>query len=600
MKKTTSKKTSLIKEAKKSKPPITKNESTQAKKTKEVAKSSPTSEPVPSLRVIPLGGLEEIGRNMTIFEYGEDIIIVDCGLMFPEEEMIGIDYIIPNIEYLQDKTNKIRGVIITHGHLDHIGAIPHILPKIGNPPVYATELTAQIIKRRQEDYKELAPLNLNTVRKIDKITLGNFQIEFFHVNHSIPDAVGLAIRTPVGLLIHTGDFKFDHSPVGDIPANISKIARLGSEEVLALLSDSTDSQKEGYSISESKIKENLNQIFLTARGRIIAATFSNLVSRIQEIVELADQHGRKLAVDGYSMKNIVEITRKLGYLNARSSTFIDIKEVNHYPDQQVVVLCTGAQGEGNAILMRIVNNEHRHVQIHKGDTVIFSSSVIPGNERSVQGIKDTLYKKGAEVIHSQMMDIHSGGHARSEDLKMMMSLLRPKYLIPIHGTFYMLKIHGRLAQSVGIGPERVMIGENGRVIEFNPRGEGRLTLEKITSSYVMVDGLGVGDVGSVVLRDRQLLAQDGMVTVVVVIDKKNLNIVGEPQINSRGFIYVKKNSQLLKDLKDKIQKIIDQATDQEARPNWNYLKNSLRDKLGQFLFKKTQRRPMIIPVIIEI
>ncbi len=551
------------------------------------------------LRIIPLGGLEEIGRNMTIFEYGNDIIVVDVGLMFPEEEMMGIDYIIPNIEYLKDKKRNIRGVFITHGHYDHIGAIPHIIPELGNPPIYATELTRGMILKRQEDYNNKT-LNVKTVRKIDRVALGAFKIEFFHVNHSIPDSVGLIIRTPIGTIIHTGDFKFDHSPVGDVPADISKIARLGSEGILALMSDSTDAESEGYSISESKIRENLDKIFSEAKGRIITATFASLVSRIQQIAELSEKHGRKLAVDGYSMKNNVEIARQLGYINAKKSTFINIKDVNNYPDNKIAIMCTGAQGEGNAVLMRIVNGEHRYVQIHRGDTVIFSSSVIPGNERTVQGLKDTLYKKGAEVIHYKMMDIHSGGHARQEDLKMMINLVRPKYLIPIHGTYYMLKLHGKLAQSIGMKEENIIIGENGRVIEIDYRGNAKLSSEKVPSSYVMVDGLGVGDIGNVVLRDRQLLAKDGMFTIIAIIDKSTRKVVGEPQVVSRGFIYVKENFDLVNATKKRVKEVIKKSTSQEAEPNWDYVKNRIRDDVGQFLFQKTQRRPMVLPVVIEV
>lgn len=554
-----------------------------------------------ALRIIPLGGLEEIGRNMTVIEYGNDIIVIDVGLMFPQEEMMGIDYIIPNTDYLKKNRKKVRGVLITHGHYDHIGAIPHIMGEIGNPPIYATELTRAMILKRQEDYKGQAPLNVKTVRKIDRIMLGSsFKVEFFHVNHSIPDAIGLAIHTPVGTIIHTGDFKFDHSPVGDAPADISKIARLGSEGVLALMSDSTDAQTEGYSVSESKIRDNIEQIFLDAKGRIITATFSSLISRIQQIAELSEKYGRKLAVDGYSMKNNVEIARELGYINAKRSTFIDIKHVNDYPDNKVAILGTGAQGEGNAVLMRIVNGEHRFVQIHKGDTVVFSSSVIPGNERTVQGLKDTLYKKGAEVIHYQMMDIHSGGHARQEDLKMMINLVRPKYLIPIHGTYYMRMIHGKLGESVGIKKDNIIIGENGRVIEFDYRGSGKLTQEKVPSSYVMVDGLGVGDVGNIVLRDRQVLAKDGMFTLIIIIDKKSKRVVGEPQVTSRGFIYVKENFDLVNATKKRVKNIVARTTSKDAEPNWNYIKNSIRDDIGQFLFQKTERRPMILPVIIEV
>jgi ribonuclease J len=553
-----------------------------------------------TLRVIPIGGLEEIGRNMTAFEYGNDIVVIDMGLMFPEEEMMGIDYIIPNTEYLKKNKKKIRGVIITHGHFDHIGAIPHVIHEIGNPPIYTTELTRGMIIKRQEDFKDQAPLNVKTVRKIDRVVLGSFKVEFFHVNHTIPDSVGVVLRTPIGTVVHTGDFKFDHSPVGDAPADISKIARLGSEDILALLSDSTNADSEGYSISESTIRENLDQIFMNTKGRLVVATFSSLISRIQQIAELAEKHGRKLAIDGYSMKSNVEIARELGYINARRSTFIDIKQVNNYPDSKLVILCPGAQGEGNSTLMRIVNGEHRFTQIHKGDTVIFSSSVIPGNERSVQNLKDTLYMKGAEVIHYKMMDIHASGHGNKEDLKMMINLVRPSYLIPVHGTYYMRKIHGQLGLSVGMDEKNILIGENGRVIEFDYRGNGKITTEKVSSSYVMVDGLGVGDVGNVVLRDRQMLAKDGMFTIVATIDKKTKKVIGEPQVTSRGFIYVKENFDLVNATKKRLKNIVAKSTSDNGVPNWDYIKNSIRDDLGKFLFQKTQRRPMILPVIIEV
>ncbi|MFW5884632.1 MAG: ribonuclease J [Patescibacteria group bacterium] len=567
---------------------------------KQAAKKNTDGQAAKKLRIIPLGGLEEIGRNMTVFEYGNDIIIVDCGLMFPEEKMMGIDYIIPNIDYLKKNKKKIRGVFITHGHFDHIGAIPQIIPELGNPPIYATELTRGIILQRQEDYKDQTPLNIKKIRKIDKMSLGAFNVEFFHVNHSIPDAVGLFLRTPVGNVMHTGDFKFDHSPVGDVPADISKIARLGSEGVLALMSDSTDSQTPGYSISESEIKKNIENIFKEARGRVIAATFSSLVSRIQEFVEVAEKFGRKIVVEGYSMKNIVEVAKKMGYINAKKSVFIDVKEMHRYPDSKIAILCTGAQGEGNAVLMRIVNNEHKYIRVHHGDTIVFSSSVIPGNERTVQGLKDTLYKKGANVIHYKMMDIHTGGHARQEDLKMMINLVRPKYLIPIHGTYYMLKIHGELGEAVGMKKENTLIGENGRVFDFDNKQHGRVSNEKVPASFVMVDGLGIGDVGNVVLRDRQLLAEDGMFTIISIVDKEKRKVIGEPQVASRGFIYVKENFDLVNETKSKVKKIINEVVSKEAEPNWEYIKNNIRDSVGKFLFQKTQRRPMVLPVIIEV
>lgn len=553
-----------------------------------------------NLRIIPLGGLEEVGRNMTVFEYGQDIIIVDMGLQFPDEDMPGIDYIIPDVSYLRGKEKNIRGVIITHGHYDHIGAIPHLMEKIGNPPIYMTELTRGIVTKRQEDFKDKPTLNIHTVKKIDRVRLGSFNIEFFHVNHTIPDAVGLAISTPLGTVIHTGDFKFDHSPISDAPADIAKIARLGSENILALMSDSTDSRTPGYSLSESRISKTLEEIFEHTEGRLIIATFSALISRIQSVVNAAEKYGRKLAVDGYSMKTNVEIARTLGYIQARKGTFIPISKVNEYPDNKVAVICTGAQGESNAVLMRIVNGEHRFLKVHKDDTFVLSSSVIPGNERTVQAIMDTIYRKDAKVINYKMMDVHAGGHARQEDLKMMINLVRPRYLIPIHGNYFMLKLHGELGISVGMNPKSILIGENGKVIEFDYRGNGKVTNEKVPTNHVMVDGLGVGDIGQVVLRDRQVLAKDGMFVITTIVDGKTNKVIGKPQVTSRGFIFVKENFDLVNATKRKVEEVIAQKTTPGESANWDYVKNNIREVVGQFLYTKTQRRPMVLPVIIEV
>jgi ribonuclease J len=553
-----------------------------------------------NLRIIPLGGLEEVGRNMTVFEYGQDIIIVDMGLQFPDEDMPGIDYLIPDVSYLKGKEKNIRGVLITHAHYDHIGAIPHLMERIGNPPIYMTELTRAIVMKRQEEYKDKPTLNIHTVKKIDRVRLGSFSVEFFHVNHTIPDAVGMAISTPVGTIIHTGDFKFDHSPVSDAPADVAKIARLGSENVLALMSDSTDSRTPGYSLSESKIAKTLDEIFERTSGRIIIATFAALISRIQSVVAAAEKHGRKLAVDGYSMKTNVEIARSLGYIQSKKGTIIPISKVNDYPDGKVAVICTGAQGESNAVLMRIVNGEHRFLKVHKDDTFVLSSSVIPGNERTVQSIMDTIYRKDAKVINYHMMDVHAGGHARQEDLKMMINLIRPKYLIPIHGNYFMLKLHGELGVSVGMDEKNILIGENGKVIEFDYRGNGKVTNEKLQLSNVMVDGLGVGDIGQVVLRDRQLLAKDGMFVITVIIDGKTKKIVGKPQVTSRGFIFVKENFDLVNATKKKVEEVVSAKTSPDSAINWDYVKNNIREVVGQYLFTKTQRRPMVLPVVIEV
>jgi len=454
--------------------------------------------------------------------------------------------------------------------------------------------------KRQEDYKDKAPLNIHTVRKIDRLKLGAFNIEFFHVNHTIPDAVGIAITTPVGTIIHTGDFKFDHSPISDAPADIAKIARLGSENVLALMSDSTDSRTPGYSLSESKIAKTLDEIFEQTQGRLIIATFSALISRIQSVIAAAERHGRKVAVDGYSMRTNVEIAKNLGYLKTKKGTLIPINKVNEYPDGKVAIICTGAQGEPNAVLMRIVNGEHRFVKVHKDDTFVLSSSVIPGNERTVQAIMDTIYRKDAKVINYKMMDVHAGGHARQEDLKMMINLVRPKYLIPIHGNYFMLKLHGELGVSVGLDPKNILIGENGKVIEFDYRQNGKVTTEKVPTSQVMVDGLGVGDIGQVVLRDRQLLAKDGMFVITTIVDGKTNKIIGKPQITSRGFIFVKENFDLVNATKKKVEEIIAQKTTPGEAANWDYVKNNIREAIGSFLYAKTERRPMVLPVIIEV
>jgi ribonuclease J len=558
---------------------------------------APTSK---NLKIIPLGGLQEIGRNMTVFEYENDIILVDMGLQFPDEDMPGVDYIIPDTTYLKGKERNIRGVVITHGHYDHIGAIPHLMPILGNPPLYCSEMTRGIVTKRQEDAQDRTPLNIHSVKRGDKIRLGVFEVEFFHVSHTIPGSFGLKIATPVGNIVHTGDFKFDHSPVIDEPSDIATIARIGSEGVLALMSDSTDSQTEGYSISEGTIGKTLGDIIEHAPGRVIVATFAALVSRVQTVIENAERMGRRVAVEGYSMKTNVEIAQKLGYLRVKKGTIIPINKVNEYPDNKVVIICTGAQGESNAALMRIVNNEHRFVKIKKGDIAIFSSSVIPGNERTVQGVKDTLYHRGAKVIHYKMMDVHAGGHARQEDLKMMMNLIRPKYLVPVHGTYFMLKIHGELGMEVGIPSENILIGENGVAFEFDKEQRGFVGTEKAPTNYIMVDGLGVGDVGEVVLRDRQLLAKDGMFTIVVIIDSKTKKIVGTPQITSRGFIFVKENFDLVNATKRIVEKVVKEKTSEEDKINWDYVKNNIRESVGSFLYTKTERRPMVLPVVIEV
>jgi len=551
------------------------------------------------LRVMVVGGLEEIGRNCTIMEYGDDIIIIDLGLQFPEEDMPGIDYIIPNISYLRGKEKNIRGVIITHAHYDHIGGIPHLIPVLGYPPMYGLPLTNAIIKKRQEDYKNLRPLNIHNVSLQDKLKLGIFELEFFHLNHNIPDSMGVVVRTPEGAVIHTGDWKFDYQPVaGDQPADLQKIARIGSEGVLALLTDSTNASQPGHQISESEIGTNLEDIIAKAKGRLIIGTFSSLLSRIKQIVEIAERLGKVIAIDGFSLKSNLEIAKELGYIKINQKTLVDIKNIEKYPPEKVLIICTGAQGEKNAALMRIANGEHRSVTLKDGDTVVFSSSVIPGNERTVQRLKDTLFRKGAEIIHYQMMDVHAGGHAKADDVKLMIKLLNPKYFVPIHGNHFLLRYNGKVAESTGFIKENIFIADNGQVIEFK-NGKGTLTKEKIPADYVFVDGLGVSDETNVVMRDRQLLAEDGMVVIIATVDSKTGRLIQNPDIISRGFVFLKEHKELIEDLRHRVKKVVIDS-DPLSWADTNYIRNKIRDYVGQFLYTKTEKRPMVLPVIIEV
>jgi ribonuclease J len=549
------------------------------------------------LRVVVLGGLEEVGRNCTLLEYGNDIIFIDMGLQFPEEDMPGIDYIIPNMSYVRGRERNVRGVIVTHGHYDHIGAIPHIVPRIGNPPIFGLPVTAGIIKKRQEDYPG-AKLNVKEVSVDDKLVLGVFQVEFIHTNHSIPDSVSVVVHTPVGTIVHTGDWKFDFTPVDGKPADFQKMTEIGRRGVLALLGDSTNAGQPGHQISEREIGHTLRNIIEKAEGRVIIGTFASMLSRIKQIVEFAQENGRKVAIDGFSMKTNVEIVRQLSYIKVKPGTIIDINQVDDYPLNKVIVMCTGAQGEERAALMRIANGEHRSVKLIPGDTVVFSSSIIPGNERTVQRLKDTLYRKGAEVIHYQMMDVHAGGHAKNEDIKLLLLLFKPKYYVPIEGNHFLLRENAKVAASVGVSKENIFVADNGQVMEFS-RGEGRLTNEHVPADYVFVDGLGVGDVSEVVLRDRNELAADGMVVVITLVDTKTGALQGSPDIISRGFIHMKENKKLIEETRDKVKAILRDRDKKSAADN-DYIKEKIRDQIGAFLFTKTQRRPMILPVVIEV
>jgi ribonuclease J len=538
---------------------------------------------------------------MMLLEYQRKILIIDMGFRMPEEDMPGIDYIIPNADYLKNRRHDVLGVVFSHGHYDHIGSVPYLMEKIWKPnlKIFASPLTRGIILRRQEDFPQQPKLKINEVRHGSKIKLGVFEIEFFRQNHNIPDNLGMFISTPIGNILHTSDFKFDPNPVNDLPSNLYKLEEFANKKVLLLMSDSTGAEEEGHSLSEKEIFKNLENIFQSAKGRIIAATFASLINRVQQIITLSEKYGRKVAADGYSMKTNIEICRNLGYIKAKKGTLMQIRDFSNYPDSKAVLLCTGAQGEGSAVLMRIANREHRFVKLRKTDTVIFSSSVIPGNERTVQVLKDELYRQGAKIYHYKMMDIHAGGHAQQDELKEMIKITKPKFFIPIHGQYSMLLNHGELAKEMGVPEKNVIVAENGQIINL---GRQKIYIEKklIDSNYIMVDGLGVGDVGEIVLRDRQMLAKDGMFVIVAVVDRQTGRVKGSPDIISRGFVYLRESKDLLRDTRRKVIDIVNKTAGSGGAVNWVYVKDEIRNKVGQFLYAKTQRRPMILPVVIEV
>ena len=551
------------------------------------------------LKIIPLGGLEEIGRNMILLEYQEKILILDMGLQFPTEAMPGVDYIIPNVAYLKGKEKNILGVFISHGHYDHIGAIPYLIGEIGNPPIFATSLTKGIIIARQKEFQKAPHLNVTQIKRKDEIKLPPFTIYSFPQTHNIPDGVGFFIKTPVGNVIYTGDFKFDHTPVGDHPSDIPYLSKLASKGVLVLMSDSTNAEVPGHSLSEKEIQENLEIIFEKSQGRIIAATFASLLSRIQELINLAKKFGRKVAIEGRAMRNYVEIAIKLGFIQIDPQDLIMPQDVRKFPDKEILIICTGSQGEDDAVLMRLAHKEHRFLSIKRGDTIILSSSIIPGNERAVQELKDLLSWQGAKIYHNQMMDIHASGHAQEEELKTMINITRPKFFVPVHGTHYMLELHKGIAMEMGIPEENIIVGENGRVIEVT-KNKILLSKEKVPAGYVMVDGLGIGDVGEIVLRDRQAMAKDGMFVIVLVVDSVTGKVKQSPDIISRGFVYLRNSQTLLRQTRERAIRIVEKITQAGKPVNWLFVKNKLKEGLGEFLFEKTRRRPMVLPVVIEV
>lgn len=551
------------------------------------------------LKFLPLGGCGEVTRSCYIYEYEEDIVIVDMGFQFAEEDMPGIDYIIPNVSYLKSKKKNIRGIVITHGHLDHIGAIPHLLEPLGNPPIYATALARGIILKRQEEFPHAPKPHIEIIAPESKLKLGIFTVEFFHVNHNIPGSVGVYLKTPAGNVVHTGDWKFDHTPVNEQPADITRMRQMAEEGVMLLVSDSTDAAIPGRQISERDIQKSLELIFLEAPGRIIAATFSSLLTRIQQLIWLSEQYDRKVIIEGRGMKDNVAVAQELGYLKVKKDTCIMSKDIDRYKDKNLMIACTGAQGEDRAALMRIANNEHKTIALKPTDGVIFSSSVIPGNEATVQRLKDILYKKAGKIYHSATMDIHAGGHAKQEDLKELIEILRPKYFIPMHGNYFMLKEHTDLAKSAGVTELNTIIAEDGEMVEMNQSGAVKLK-EKAMVNLIMVDGLGVGDVQEVVLRDRQMLSEDGIFVVIALVDSQTGLVRGSPDIISRGFVYLKESRELLAQARHVVRRTVEESTNRMHPINWTHIKDNVRERLGSFLFQKTKRRPMVLPVIIEV
>ncbi|PIT93476.1 hypothetical protein COU00_04190 [Candidatus Falkowbacteria bacterium CG10_big_fil_rev_8_21_14_0_10_43_11] len=552
-----------------------------------------------NLKIYCLGGQEEVGRNCTVFEYGDDIVMLDMGIQFPDEDMPGIDYIIPNVASLENKKNKIRGVIFSHGHLDHIGAAPMLLEQLGNPTIIGRQLTLALIKNRQEDYKRGTAVKLKTIvvqSLAQTLALGKFKISFFPVEHSIMDAVGVIIQTPQATVIHPGDWALEPNPVEGQAVSYEHLAKLPSPRILMLESLGATKLKER--VSNKTTNENIERLIDSAPGRIIIGTFSSQIELVKHILEYAEKIGKKVALDGYSMKMNIEISKELGYVKAHKTTFIGVEKIHEHPDNKIIVICTGAQGESNASFARIVNNNHRYIQIQRNDSVVFSSSIIPGNEATVQKLKDQVYHLTENVYHTEIMDVHSSGHSTAEDIKEVLRQIKPDYFLPVYANYYMLVEAKKIALRSGFLSSKIFVLSNGEILEFKD-GKPKLAKEKVNTDYVMVDGLGIGDISEIVLRDRQVMSEDGMIVVIATIYSKTGELVGNPDIISRGFIHMKENKKLVEDTRLKVKEIVTSG-ETSTKADENFIKNKLRNTLGEFLFRKTQRRPMVLPVIIKV
>jgi ribonuclease J len=554
------------------------------------------------VRIVILGGVEEIGRNMASIEYKNDIIIVDCGFMFKDEDTPGVDYILPNTQYLEERKDRIRAVVITHGHLDHIGGLPYILPRIGNPPVYARNLTGLLIQKRHDEFPGIPPLNLKIVETTDRVAFGDLAVRFFKVTHTIPDAMGIKIETPYGLIIHTGDLKLDHR--GGVPTDEEEkeYEQFEKENTLVLMADSTNCQKPGYSIPEPAVHVTIEELIKNSSGRVIVATFSSLLERIIKIIEFADRHSKKVVVDGRSMKTNIELAQKAGLFKYKKGTVIGIEEMDTYPPDRIVMLVTGAQGDAFAVLMRAALKKHKHLKIREGDTVLFSSSVVPGNERAVQKLKDMLSRQGGKIVHYETSDVHSSGHAYKEEAKWIISRINPKFFIPLHGYHYMLRSHTEVAQETGLPKTSTIIPDDGSIIEIHNGGAKIVKLDTLApKEMVMVDGFAVGEIQEVVMRDRQMLAEDGIVVLVATVDMRSGKLMKSPDIIARGFVYVRESQELLNQARLIIKKTVEDACGKGMKGvNFEYLKDDVRDRVGKFLFQQTSKQPMVIPVLLGI